>query len=123
MAQTRRRRRRKHRGTQSGSIDRRGRAARPRSRQEARARARRQLTDKRDVPPTWRSAVNRGLVGAGLFLLMLIALFKQPVASSVGLAALMLLIYIPLGHLIDRFFYNRRQAAKRRQHERSPRGE
>ena len=30
----------------------------------------------------------------------------------------MLLIYIPLGYFIDRFFYNRRQAAKRRERER-----
>ncbi len=46
MAQTRRRR--KHRGTQSGSIDRRGRRARPRSRQEARARAKQRMGTKRD---------------------------------------------------------------------------
>ena len=37
---------------------------------------------------------------------------------SIALAAFMLLIYIPLGHYIDRFFYNRRQAAKRRERER-----
>ena len=39
------------------------------------------------------------------------------------LAVFMLLIYIPLGHYIDTFFYNRRQAAKRRQRERDLRGE
>jgi hypothetical protein len=122
MAQTRRRRR-KHRGTQSGSIDRRGRGGRPRSRQEARARARKQMGTKRDVPPTWASAVTRGLLGAALFAVLLIALFGRPVAASLVLAGLMLLIYIPLGHFIDTFFYNRRQAAKRRQRERSARGE
>src|SRR3954451_21031637 len=98
MAQTRRRRR-KHRGTQSGSIDRR-RASRPRSRQEARARARKQMGSKREGPPTWTSAVNRGLFGAGIFLLLLVVAFGQPVARSVPLAVFMLLIYIPLGHLI-----------------------
>jgi hypothetical protein len=30
----------------------------------------------------------------------------------------MLGIYIPMGYLFDRFFYNRRQAAKRRERER-----
>jgi drug/metabolite transporter (DMT)-like permease len=122
MAQTRKRRR-KHRGTQGGSIDRRGRRARPRSRQEARARARKQMGTKRDLPPTWGSALTRGLFGAGLFAVLLIALFGRPVASSLVLAALMLLIYVPLGHLIDIFFYRRRQAAKQRQRERSLRGE
>ena len=121
MAQTRRRRR-KHRGTQSGSIDRR-RASRPRSRQEARARARKQMGTKRDGPPSWSSAVNRGLFGAGIFLLLLVVVFRRPVAASVILATFMLLIYIPLGHLIDRFMFDRRQAAKRRQRERDLRGE
>jgi hypothetical protein len=121
MAQTRRRR--KHRGTQSGSIDRRGRGGRPRSRQEARARARRQMGSKRDLPPTWTSAVTRGLLGAGLFLVLLVALFGRPVLASVFLAAFMLLIYIPMGHYLDLFFYNRRQAARRRERERRARGE
>src|SRR5436190_21408065 len=72
VAQTRRRRR-KHRGTQSGSIDRR-RASRPRSRQEARARARKQMGTKREGPPRWSSAVTRGLFGAGIFLLLLVVI-------------------------------------------------
>jgi hypothetical protein len=127
VARATRRRRRKHRGTQSGSIDRRGRAGRPQSRQEARARARRGLSqrqrDRRDLPPTWNSAAWRGLFGAGAFLALLVALFGQPFGSSLALSALMLAIYIPLGHLIDRFFYNRRQAAKQRERERRARGE
>jgi hypothetical protein len=41
----------------------------------------------------------------------------------VVLSLFMLLIYIPLGHLIDRFMFDRRQAAKRRQRERDLRGE
>jgi Flp pilus assembly protein TadB len=122
VARTTRRRRRKHRGTQAGSIDRRGRAGRPQNRQEARARARRRLSqrqqDRRDQPPTWNSAAWRGLFGAGVFLVLLVALFGQPFGPALGLSVLMLAIYIPLGHLIDRFFYNRRQAAKRRERER-----
>jgi hypothetical protein len=66
------------------------------------------------VPPTWNSAAWRGLLGAGLFLALLIGLFGQPVGSALALSVFMLAIYIPLGHLIDRFLYNRRQAAKRR---------
>src|SRR5436309_2960688 len=100
MARTTRRRRRKHRGTQGGTIDRRGRTSRPRSRQEARARARKQMGTKREGPPTWSSAVTRGLFGAAIFLLLLVVLFHQAVVSSAALAALMLLIYIPLGYYI-----------------------
>jgi hypothetical protein len=122
MAQTPRRRR-KHRGTQAGSIDRRGRSARPRSRQEARARARKQMGGKRDLPPTWSSAVTRGLFGSAIFAVLLVVLFGRPVPASVILAVLMLLIYIPLGHAIDTFFYNRRQAAQRRQREARIRGD
>jgi len=73
---------------------------------------------KRQGPPTWNGAVTRGLLGAGLFLVLLVLLFHQPVASSAALSALMLLIYIPLGFYMERFFHNRRQAAKRRERER-----
>jgi hypothetical protein len=124
VARTTRRRRRKHRGTQGGGIDRRGRTARPRSRQEARARTRKQLGAKRaDAPPTWRRAVGRGSFAAGLFLVLLVVLFHQSPASSVAVAVLMLAFYIPMGYIIDRFVYNRRQAAVRRERERRARGE
>ncbi|MGI9020779.1 MAG: hypothetical protein ACR2G3_08740 [Solirubrobacterales bacterium] len=112
MAQAKKRRKRKHRGTQGGAIDRRGRTSRPASRQEARARARRQMTDRRDIPPTWRSSLNRALIAAGIFFALLVLLFGQSVGSSLALAAFMLLIYVPMGYGIDRFFYNRRMASK-----------
>jgi hypothetical protein len=123
MAQTRRRRRRKRRGTQGGSIDRRPSGPRPRSRAEARARARSQLrgggrrkggrtVDRRDVPPTWRSAANRALIGAGIFLLLLLVPFHQKASAAIPLAVVMLALYIPLGYTIEKFFYTRRQAKK-----------
>ncbi len=114
MAQTRRKRKRKHKGTQGGSIDRRGRTSRPANRQEARARSRRQVADRRDTPPTWRSSFNRALIAAGVFFALLVLLFQQPVESSVALSAFMLLLYVPMGYGIDRFFYNRRMASKRK---------
>jgi hypothetical protein len=114
VAPTKKRRKRKHKGTQGGSIDRRGRTSRPANRQEARARPRRQMADKRDIPPTWRSSLNRALIAAGIFLVLLVLLFQQPVASSLALSAFMLLLYVPMGYGIDRFFYNRRMASKRK---------
>lgn len=125
MAQTRKRRRRKHRGTQGGSIDRGRAGTRPRSRQEARDRARSQMRsgkkskgkerqpyDKRDRPPTWRSAVNRALIGAAIFAVLLIVPFHQPPGSAIALAVLMLALYVPMGYYIERFFYTRRMAQK-----------
>ena len=114
MAQTRRRRRRKHRGTQGGSIDRRGRTSRPRNRDQARAQARRQVADRRDIRPTWRGSVNRALIAAGIFVVLLILLFGQEPLPALGLGVFMLAFYIPMGYGIDLFLYNRRQAAKRR---------
>jgi hypothetical protein len=117
VAQTRKRRRRKHRGTQGGSIDRRGRAARPRSREEARARARKNMGQKRDQPPTWSGAVTRAAFGAGIFLLLLILIFKRPIVASLLLSVLMLGIYIPFGHALDGFMYRRKLRARQREHE------
>ena len=119
MAQTRKRRRRKHRGTQGGSIDRRGRA-RPRTREEARARARsgRKQTGKRgESPPTWGGAIARAAFGAGIFFILLLLIFKRPVGVSVLLSVLMLLLYVPFGHAIDGFMYRRRLRAKQREYE------
>jgi hypothetical protein len=115
MAQTKRKRRRKRRGTQAGTIDRRGRRGRPRSREEAKAQARRRTVDRRDQPPTWGSAFTRGLVGAGIFFALMMLAFGRPAGEALALSVVMLAIYVPLGYYVDRFFWRRRQAAKRRQ--------
>ena len=113
MAQTRRRRRRKHRGTQGGSIDRRRSRGRPRNREEARAQARRRAELRRDRPPTWGSAFLRGLVGAVIFLVLMVLLFSRGFGEAFALSAVMLAIYVPLGYYIDRFFWRRRRAKAR----------
>jgi hypothetical protein len=116
MAQTRKRRRRKHRGTQTGRIDTRGPRGRPRSREEAKARARQKRSakgktrrvDPRDRPPTWRSAFNRGLIGAAIFFLLFWLAFGRPVGAAAVLSVAMLAMYVPLGYYLDRFMYQRR---------------
>ncbi len=114
MAQTRRRRRRKHRGTQSGSIDRRPRRGRPQSREEARARARAGRSGKKrggprePSPPTWRSAVTKGLIAAGIFFVLIGLLSHQALLPSLSLTVFMLAFYIPLSFYTDGFFYRRR---------------
>lgn len=116
MAQTKRKRSRKHRGTQGGSIDRR-RRSRPRTRDEARAQARRQAATKRERPPTWGSAVKRALLMSGILFALFVLILGRPVASSLGLAATMMVIYVPAGYYLERFLYSRRQAADRRARE------
>jgi hypothetical protein len=117
VAQTKKRRRRKHRGTQGGSLDTRGPRGRPRTREEAKARARqkqsrgkqgRTAVDRRDIEPTWGSAAKRGLFGAAIFFLLFWLAFGRPVGASLVLAVALLGIYIPLGYYVDRFFWRRR---------------
>jgi hypothetical protein len=116
VARTTKKRRRKRRGTQGGSIDRRARGARPRSRQEARARARQSLSQKRgETAPTWGGAIGRAGFGAAIFFVLLMVIFQRPVLAALLLSILMFLLYIPLGHAIDNFIYRRRMRQRQRE--------
>lgn len=114
MAQTRKKRRRKHRGTQGGRVDPNRRAGRPRSREEAKARARsgRKSPARAGAPPTWRSAITRGAVAAVIFTALLMLIFKRPVGAALGLGAFMLAFYIPAGYYIDTMMWRRRERAR-----------
>jgi hypothetical protein len=125
MAQTKKKRRRKRRGTQSGRVDTR-RGPRPRNRQEAQARARSrskgkggggQRAHRHDQPPTWRGALVRGAVASGLFFALVVFLFQRPVGAAAALSLVMLAFYVPMGYYIDRFFYDRRQRAQQKERE------
>ena len=119
MAQTRKKRRRKHRGTQGGRVDPNRRAGRPRTREEAKARARagRKAPAKVDAPPTWRSAVTRGAVAAVIFTALLMLIFQRPLGAALGLGAFMLAFYIPAGYYIDTMMWRRRERARIRARE------
>jgi hypothetical protein len=54
---------------------------------------------------------------------VLVIVFKNSVGSAIAVAALMGALYTPIAHAINRFQYNRRQAAGRRERERRARGE
>jgi len=117
MAPTRKRRRRKHRGTQGGRVDA-SRRARPRSRAEAQARARSRTSPKKgpkvDNPPTWRGAIGRGAIAAGIFTLLLLVIFRRSIGAAIGLGAFMLVFYIPAGYYIDMTMWRRRERARMR---------
>jgi len=114
MAQTKKKRRRKHRGTQGGRVDTSRRASRPRSREEAKARARskRKSGPRVDAPPTWRSATTRGVIAAVIFTALLMLLFRRPVGAALAFGAFMLVFYIPAGYYIDTMMWRKRERAR-----------
>ena len=101
MAQTKRKRRRKHRGTPAGTIERPGRTGRPRTREEAKHISRQRRAERLDKPPTWRGATIRAAIAAALFGVLMVAFFGYEPARAVALAAFIFLIYIPLGYGTD----------------------
>ena len=109
MAQTRRKRTRKHRGTPAGTIERAGRTGRPRTATEAKQISQKRRQERLDRPPTWKAAVNRAAIAVALFGVLVVLLFKQAVAQGVVLAGLMFLLYIPLGYATDTMIYRFRQ--------------
>jgi hypothetical protein len=124
MAQPKNKRRRKRRGTQGGRIDTNARRARPRSREEAKARARSggggrssSSSKKQDLPPTWKGAALRGAAAAAIFVLILLVLFKRPLPVSLIFGVLMLVFYIPAGYYIDRSMWRKRERQRIRDRE------
>jgi hypothetical protein len=110
MAQTKRKRRTKHRGTAAGTIESRGRTGRKPTASEQRKSASTR-EERRFIEPTWSSAaVRAGLASVMLFVLFQVGLAgeKQSIATSLVLAVAAFLIYVPLGYKVDRFFWERR---------------
>lgn len=112
MAQTKRKRRRKHRGTPAGTIERAGKTGRPQTRDDAKKVARERRQERLDKPPTWRGAVNRAAIAAAVFAVLVVLLFKRNMAEGFGLAAFMFLLYIPLGFVTDKMIYSYRMKKK-----------
>jgi hypothetical protein len=110
MAQTKKKRRRKHRGTQGGRIDRAPSRGRPRSRAEAQSRARNRSKKKGGPrvpePANWSSAFKKGGIAALLFVALLIVFGQNP-AVSLLVGLLTLGFYVPMSFLLDRFMYQR----------------
>ena len=125
MAQTKRKRKRRHRGTQAGTIDRAGRTSKPASsskasgskRAPAKSSAKLTPAEKRqqrlDTPPTWRGALNRAAFAAAI-LVIFVAVVQKNVAQGVLLGAFAMLIYIPMSYYTDLALYRRRQRQKQR---------
>ena len=112
MAQTKKKRRSKHRGTAAGTIERAGRTGKPQTRADAKEIARRRRAEKLDKPPEWKSTINRAGIAAVVFAVLVVALFGRPIASGLLLGVVMFAIYVPLGYATDSAIYRFRQRRK-----------
>jgi hypothetical protein len=112
MAQTKRKRRSKHRGTAAGTVEARGRTGRKPTPAETRQSARQRRLDR---PPSWNSAfLKAGLMAAVLFVLTRVGLFGEEttVVQSITITVFALLLYTPAAYLTDRWVYQRNQRRK-----------
>jgi Flp pilus assembly protein TadB len=115
MAQTKRKRRTKHRGTAAGTIEARGRTSRPPSADERKKQARAQAREKRlNQPPTWKNSLIRAGFAAILLFAFLVLTTKghNKVATAVLFTAIALAIYVPAGYYVELFLWRRRQRSK-----------
>src|SRR5437764_11630060 len=113
MAQTKRKRKGKHRGTQAGTIESRGRTGRrPQTQVEARKVKRDRRSARFDRPPTWRGALNRAAISAVVFALAVKFLFHRPVQAALVLGVVMVVLYLPMSYHPDRYLYKLRQRQK-----------
>ena len=115
MAQTKRKRRTKHRGTAAGTVERRGRTSRPLSEKERKQQARQEAREKRlNTRPTWKSSLTRAGFAAVLlfFLLLLTARGHNRFLVAILFTVVALAIYVPAGYYIELFVWRRRQRRK-----------
>jgi len=114
MAQTKRKRRSKHRGTAAGTIETRGRTGRPPSSEERKKQARAAAREKRlNTPPTWKQSLMRASVAAlVMFLFLFITAKHNKFASALVFAVFALILYVPAGYYLELFMYRRRQRRK-----------
>ncbi len=113
MASTRKKRQTKHRGNAAGFVETRGRTGRNRPAVApakgkggamSRARANRFAT-----PPTWRGAFQRALFTVVIFVAVVVLAFGHKPLPAIALGVFMMLLYTPMGYLMDSYFYKRRR--------------
>jgi Flp pilus assembly protein TadB len=115
MAQTKRKRRTKHRGTAAGTIQARGRTGRPLSPDEKKKQTREQAREQRlNTPPTWKSAATRAALAAVLMFvfLALVGPKQHRIESAVLFAVFAFALYVPGGYYMELMMYRRRQKRK-----------
>jgi hypothetical protein len=121
MAQTRRKRQTKHRGNAAGVVESRGRTGRKPTPGEKSgdaallARERERKLDKRDQPPTWRSAFIKAMIAAVVLLLIVTLGLHQSSSQVFPLFLIVLVFYTVVSYFTDKWVYDRRQRKKAQQ--------
>src|SRR5579884_2907253 len=107
MAQTKRKRRSKHRGTAAGTIEARGRTSRPLSADERKKQTRQQARERRlNTPPTWKSSFTRaGIAAVALFAFVAATAKKNGLVAGASIAVLAMLLYVPAGYYLELYLY------------------
>lgn len=109
MAQTKRKRKRKHRGTPAGTIDRPARTGRGQVKKDSKTIARERRAERMNREPTWKGAVNRAAIAAVVFTGLMFVLRDQPPVQNVLLGVLVFGFYVPLGYFTDRAIHSFRR--------------
>jgi Flp pilus assembly protein TadB len=117
MAQTKRKRRTKHRGTAAGVVTNRGRTGRPPTAEERKKQSRMTARERRlNTPPTWKASVTRASFAAVIMFLFLFLTGRgsagHRLAPALVFAVFALLLYVPAGYYLELFMYRRRQRRK-----------
>lgn len=117
MAQAKRKRRSKHRGTAAGVVEARGRTSRPPSPDERKRQSREQAREKRLMTaPTWRSAVRRAALASGFMAIFLLIINKgsltTKLAGALIVAVIAFALYAPSGYYFEMWMYRRRMAKR-----------
>jgi hypothetical protein len=113
MAQTKRKRRTKHRGTAAGTISARGRTGRPPTPDERKKAARETARETRlNTPPTWNSAIKRALLAAGFMFIFLLVTDKGKIVPALLFGIFAFALYVPSGFYLESYLWRRRQRKK-----------
>lgn len=115
MAQTKRKRRTKHRGTAAGTIQSRGRTGRPPAPEERKQNSKAAARERRlNTPPTWKQSLTRAAFAAVIMFLFLALTTKGQNRFAVAaiFALFALIIYVPAGYYLELFLWRRRQRRK-----------
>jgi uncharacterized membrane protein len=114
MAQTKRKRRTKHRGTAAGTIESRGRTGRPLSADEKKKQSRQEARERRlNTPPTWKASFTKAAFASVIIFAFIAATAKKNgIAAGAGFAVVAMLIYAPAGYYLELFLWRRRQRQK-----------
>jgi hypothetical protein len=113
MAQTKRKRRTKHRGTAAGTVSARGRTGRPPTADERKKLSREQARAARlNAPPTWNGSMKRALLASGFMFVFLLLTSKGNLAAALIFAVFAFALYVPSGYYLEMYLFRRRQKKK-----------